>query len=174
MIGKYPVILLATLFVGGTWQTHAACNSNIIPDAPDERYADHLDGTVSDSQTGLMWTKCPGGLTGNDCSVGTETLYTLSDALRTAKNINDGGGFAGYTDWRVPNINELASLVEHQCVQPAINLNVFPATLPASKYWSSSHSVNDQNWFLDFRLGAVNIFTNSENTLSVRLVRGGP
>ena len=171
---KYPVMLLAILVGYGPWLTYAACNTDIVPDAPDARYIDHFDGTVSDTRTGLMWTKCPGGLTGNDCSVGTEQLYTWGEGLIAVKTINASGGFAGYADWRVPNINELASLVERQCYQPAINLNVFPATLPQAKYWSSSQSPNETLWILDFRLGDITSIGSITNKLSVRLVRGGP
>jgi len=173
MTFKCPVILLAILIGSGPWQVHATCNSAIIPDTPDNRYIDNQDGTITDTRTDLMWSKCSGGLTGNDCSVGAELTYTLSQALRLAKTINNNDGFAGYTDWRLPNINELASLVEFQCVQPAINLNLFPATQP-SGYWSSSQSVNDTLWFLDFRLGEITSTTNDTNIHHVRLVRGGP
>jgi Protein of unknown function (DUF1566) len=174
MSDRYPFILLAILVCCGPWLTYADCNNDIIPDAPDDRYIDHLDGTVSDTGTGLMWTKCPGGLTGNDCSVGTEQFYTWQGGLLAAKTLNANGGFAGYSDWRVPNINELASLVEHQCYLPAINLNVFPATAPQAKFWSSSKSPNQQLWILDFRLGGITTVSNDLSQLSVRLVRGGP
>ena len=42
----------------------------------------------------------------------------------------------GRNDWRVPNRNELASIVESRCHSPAINGEVFPAT-PLEWFWTS-------------------------------------
>ena len=53
-----------------------------------------------------------------------DTTYTWTNAFATkVAALNGGGGFAGYTDWRVPNRNELESLVNVGAVNPA----VFPA-----------------------------------------------
>ncbi len=92
------------------------------------------DGTVTDNTTGLMWMRCSLGQVwdGKTCG-GKAATFTWADALKAAA----GHEFAGYTDWRLPNKNELESIVEGRCFTPTINSSVFPAT-PSTYFWSSS------------------------------------
>ena len=64
---------------------------------PSPRFTDHGDGTVTDNLTGLMWAK--------DANMA-GTLVSWQQALDYVKTINTGG----YSDWRLPNVNELKSL----------------------------------------------------------------
>jgi len=66
---------------------------------------------------------------------GSPTPYVWADALAAAQS----SSFAGHTDWRIPNVKELLSIVERRC-SPAINDTVFPATFPGV-YWTSSPNV---------------------------------
>jgi hypothetical protein len=59
-------------------------------------YRDHGDGTVTDLVTGLMWSRAVDS-----------RKVSLDEAKSMAKRLNIGG----YTDWRVPNIKELYSLI---------------------------------------------------------------
>jgi len=59
-------------------------------------FTDNGDGTITDTNTGLMWQQDPGG------------KVTWDDAMANADSIN----IAGYTDWRVPTITELYSLMD--------------------------------------------------------------
>ena len=75
---------------------------------PQPRFQDNGDGTVKDNLTGLIWMKnvnCWGDL-------------SWGEALLKIKYLNSGnevcGGYTGnQTDWRLPNVNELESLVEY-------------------------------------------------------------
>jgi ribonuclease BN (tRNA processing enzyme) len=58
-------------------------------------YKDNGDGTVTDLVTSLMWQKTPG------------TKVAYKDAVAGAKSFI----LAGYTDWRLPTIKELYSLI---------------------------------------------------------------
>lgn len=154
------------------------CQTATIPaTTPTTRFTDNGNGTVTDKKTGLMWKKCTEGQVGNNCS-GNGLLYlSWQTALQQAQKANAigtiGGGFAGFSDWRVPNIKELDSIVERQCYNPAINLAVFPNT-SNDFFWSSS-PVNDKNeqiWVISFEDGHNN-YQWYGTWFSVRLVRGG-
>lgn len=95
----------------------------MLTETPDNRYNSHGNGTVTDKQTGLMWQSCSLGQTweGNTCT-GVVGFYNWQDALAKAQ-VDD---LANYTDWRLPNANELVSLVAFDRAKPAINLTIFP------------------------------------------------
>lgn len=124
-----------------------------------DRLIDNGDGTVTDAETGLMWTQCSIGQewTEAGCS-GAPMDFNWSEALQAANQFNHNGGLADETDWRMPNIKELGSLVEHQCHSPAINLDYFPDT-PSATYLSSSMKVDEfgnvrGGRSIDFALGS--------------------
>ncbi|MCI5228088.1 MAG: DUF1566 domain-containing protein, partial [Candidatus Electrothrix sp. AX2] len=119
-------LLLICLSLAITVHAEQTCRTDFIPaSTPDSQLVDNGDGTVTDSKTGLMWKQCLEGLSGSDCATGSAESFTWQEALQQPGVINHAGGFAGYTDWRLPNINELISIVEEQCYNPAINLNRF-------------------------------------------------
>lgn len=118
----------------------AVCDASFPETTPTGSFADNGDGTVTHVRTRLMWKKCSEGQTWNSGTNGcdaTAGTYTWLDALSLVTGVNDGGGFAGHTDWRVPNIKELNSTVERQCRNPAVNDVVFPGAANGY-YWSSS------------------------------------
>uniref|UniRef100_UPI0040576FC3 Lcl C-terminal domain-containing protein n=1 Tax=Candidatus Electronema sp. TaxID=2698783 RepID=UPI0040576FC3 len=164
------IILCCTVSVS---TVHAACDSNMPASTPDSQLTDNGDGTITDSKTGLMWKKCVEGLSGTDCATGATSTFTWQQALQKPGTVNTGGGFAGYTDWRLPNIKELRSIVEEQCYSPAINATRFPNT-PNSIVWSGSPSAcNSANaWIVKFTYDESN-FADRRNAYAVRLVRGG-
>jgi len=70
--------------------------------APDSRYSDNGNGTVTDHHTGLMWKQCSEGQSGAACS-GSVTTMRWAAALAAGAN----SSFAGFNDWRLPNTKEL-------------------------------------------------------------------
>lgn len=147
------------------------CVDHLPPSNPDGIYIDHGDGTVTDTRTGLMWKRCAEGLSGGDCSIGTVTTFTWSEALSHAI----GSSFAGYASWRLPNVKELSSLVEDCRVQPAINDSLFPNT-PSSSFWSGSPDAAYwlYGWIVEFWYGSIPpAGLRREDFGHVRLVRGG-
>ncbi len=167
----YCLLFCCILFAAGVPAEHI-CKTNSIPaSTPDSQLIDNGD-TVTDSKTGLMWKKCVEGLSGTHCENGSADSFTWQQALQQPRTVNNAGGFADYTDWRLPNINELISIVEEQCSDPAINLSRFPNT-PSSVVWSGSPvAVSDYAWSVGFGSGSSD-FSIRDTSISVRLVRGG-
>ncbi|MCG3173455.1 MAG: Serine/threonine-protein kinase PknD [Myxococcota bacterium] len=67
--------------------------------AKGERFTDNGDGTISDSKTGLMWTK-------DDSYNRVKKCMTYGEAVRFVRGLSTGG----HRDWRVPTVSELFTL----------------------------------------------------------------
>lgn len=140
------------------------------------RFTDHGDGTVSDAQTGLMWKKCAEGYGNNSCSSGNPLTFSTAtgvvNRLSSANQSND----KGYSDWRVPTRNELASLVNRSLASPAVIGSVFPNNGLVA-YISANTNANDpltQVWSVDFVDGDVKISRlDGSRLFYLRLVRAG-
>ena len=70
-------------------------------------FNDNGDGTVTDKATGLMWMKVDSG----ELKAGKNKDGKLNwqEALDWAENLE----YAGYSDWRLPNVKELQSIVDY-------------------------------------------------------------
>ena len=122
-------------------------------------YTDHGDGIVTDEVTGLVWQK--------DTAPGT---YTWREARDYCSKLT----LAGYADWRLPTIEELAALADSGIASlgPAIDVMYFPNTM-AAHYWSSTPRVLSllKAWRVDFTDGYVS-YDTKPNRYYVRAVRG--
>lgn len=87
-------------------------------------FVDNGDETVTDLETNLMWKKTDQG-----------TEMNWLTALSSCEDLD----FAGHTDWRVPNIKELKSILDHSSsINPQIN-SIFTTTASDyTHYWSST------------------------------------
>lgn len=117
-----------------------------IPEStPNSQLLDNGDGTITDIATGLMWRQCSQGQAADGICSGIGDNYIWQLALDVPNSINTNGGFAGYSDWRLPNIKELRSIVEVSCTGPSINEERFPNT-SLSTFWTSSPYASDPTW----------------------------
>ncbi|OGR09462.1 MAG: hypothetical protein A2341_18200 [Deltaproteobacteria bacterium RIFOXYB12_FULL_58_9] len=91
------------------------------------------DRVVTDTLTGLQWQGCINGKSGDNCTAGLVVESDWVSALAVCENAN----WAGFTDWRLPNIQELTSIADHRRYGPAIDVTTFPST-PLDWFWSSS------------------------------------
>ncbi len=159
-------------------------------DAERHGYAISADGqTVTDKKTGLVWMRCSLGQSwnGSRCA-GSANDYTWEQARQAAR----GYSHAGHSDWRLPSIGELKTLVycssgqrasfnhrgdggecEGTYNRPPIVESAFPNT-PSSDVWSGSpYAGNSYSaWSVNFYSGYAG-GSNRDGYDHVRLVRGG-
>jgi hypothetical protein len=126
-------------------------------------------GTRAGTVMGLMWQQCSDGLSGAGCVTGAAVAVTWDNAIAYCEGLSLGG----FTDWRLPNIEELKSIVDVTTYNPAINTAYFPTTVSAG-YWSSAScapGTPSYAWFVDFSYGRMGS-SNKTSTHYVRCVRG--
>ncbi|KJU83647.1 secreted protein containing DUF1566, partial [Candidatus Magnetobacterium bavaricum] len=137
---------------------------------PNPRFTDNSDGTVTDNLTGLMWTKnanLPGG------------TKTWQQALDYVASMNSGAGTYGYTDWRLPNINELESLVNAGQTNHATWLNEQGfINVQSYSYWTSTFNANYASfpfsgWAVEIHTCKIGSAGKSDPNLYVWPVRHG-
>ncbi len=75
-------------------------------------YTDNSDGTVTDNVTGLMWQQSPD--TDGDGDIDADDRLSYDEAVARAGTLKLGG----YSDWRLPTIKELYSLVDFRGIAP--------------------------------------------------------
>jgi hypothetical protein len=127
---------------------------------PTSDFIDHSDGTVTHKKTGLTWKRCLEGQTwtGSACS-GSPTYYAV-DEIRYKFLGNEGGPSLPVfppqtgTGWRVPNPQELFSIIEYARSSPALNQAIFPDETGKSlfvRFWSDAMG--------DYNLGGIDSAT---------------
>jgi hypothetical protein len=169
-------LLAFGLMVSSTTAWAQFCPAGNPRVAPNSRYsiAEPVVGqqVVTDLATGLIWKRCSEGQTGATCT-GAPSSHTWSQALTLA----NGATHAGFADWRLPNVEELYSLVETGCFIQTINTTVFPGMVPDAAYWSSTTNATSPTsaYEVVFNAGFVSWSADNKNfSRLVRLVRGGP
>jgi len=167
------ILSLASLQVSAA----ATCNASISESTPTTQFTINTDGTVTDNKTGLMWMRCNLGDSwdGSACD-NSAVQFDWENALITAEAYNSGAdGYGSYSDWRLPNIKELASIAEDACYDPAINETLFLGTRTDFGYWSASSNYNSFNQAITIKFSDGIDFSISKGQPSyyVRLVRSG-
>jgi len=99
---------------------------------PEERFTDRNDGTVKDELTGLIWAR-------DANTFGTKTWQEALDACNgleaDSRGLKDGSKRG---DWRLPNFNEMRSLVDYSQAAPALPVGHPFRNVRPSLYWSST------------------------------------
>ncbi len=164
---------------------------------PGPRFVDNGDGTVTDTQTGLMWEK-----KSDDDSIhdkDNQYSWSLSDSswgywdgtvftdFLAALNAE---AFAGCSDWGLPTLDELQTLIDRETGFPAMDRDAFDTCTPgctvtmcsctsveygsSAGYWSSKGLTTDLKdaWVVDFTEGKVD-YALKHSKGYVRAVRGG-
>jgi hypothetical protein len=143
---------------------------------PTITFDDRGDGTVLESGTGLVWTKCwLATVAPSPVLDHTETCSTPPGegswhaALAACENLE----FAGHSDWRLPSARELLTLSDYTSV-PTLDTSVFPGT-PAHGAWASTVSPYSSDSALAWELASDGLLRANAGTdlgYSARCVRG--
>lgn len=118
-------------------------------------FIDNGDGTVTDTQKGLIWQKSDDGITRN-----WEAALSYCESL----------GLANKNDWRLPNVRELESIIDRDSI-PTID-PVFSCKLDI--YWTGTSYFKGPGdaWVLSFLVADTTSWLKTDGTLYVRCVRG--
>ena len=162
---------------------------SLVPNASGGTYA--ITECVKDNITGLVWE----GKTASGTRAGSNT-YTNYDSTASAQKSNGSNptqaeidastnsmgyrnavrasALCGFTDWRLPTVKELQTLVNYGVAYPGptIDTTWFPNT-QGFYYWSSSPyvGVSSSAWDVGFSHGDVGSVNRDDINVHVRLVR---
>ncbi len=131
--------------------------SSKMPKASNVLVRDRAKEVVIDGKSSLMWQD------------NGEVIAVKKD-WQGARDHCQNLSFSGYSDWRLPDINELYSITDDTRANPAIRSGF--ENVVSDGYWSSSSEVNDSNvaWGVSFSDGGDGNYYKHGN-LYVRCVR---
>lgn len=127
---------------------------------------------VMDNLTGLMWTR-------------NANLFGVTNwgvAVTNCNNMNTGPGTYGYTDWRLPNVRELQSLIDYGRASPALcdttGTNQWTENDPftgvqSARYWASTQIDASVAWSVSLANGLVGNDYPKSLSIGVWPARGG-
>jgi hypothetical protein len=144
-------------------------------------YTDNGDGTITDQRTGLVWEK----LSSDGSIHDQDQSYVWDDAFAVKLAGLNAMAFAGHSNWRLPNVNELQSIVSYGATDPSVlpafntscisGCTVLTCSCTSGPYWSSTTYEADHTfaWIVSFFDGLVGASDKSSNGF-VRAVLGEP
>ena len=147
-------------------------------------FVDNGDGTITDQVTGLMWEKHSSDGSIHDAG----NTYSFADAVAVKIAALNSEPFAGHSDWRLPNRNELATLINFGTLSPATYPDFKTTCDPGCTvtdcnctgttiYWTSTshHNTPDYAWYVNFSQGSfAELQKVPGNPARVRAVRTIP
>lgn len=121
------------------------------------------NGVVTDNITHLKWQD-------NYSDVGDNVpSFNWEDAIAYCEQLT----LSGYSDWRLPNKNELLSIIDYNQSEPGINFHFNVTT--GGDYWTSTTdaALHNQAWYVRFNYGDSGSFRKDFTHNQVRCVRAG-
>lgn len=127
-----------TVSAGGTKKFHVRAVRNTFAQTIYQRYT-VMQNCIFDSITSLLWIQLPD-----------TASKTWEEALTYCQNLSIGS----LSDWRLPNLKEMQSIVDLSTSNPAIRASFFPIA-SSSHYWTSTSMPNqtDKAWYFDSKFG---------------------
>ena len=165
------ILYVSILLVGFAMQNLARAEQECDLGKPETTPASRLeinrvDGSAFDTKTKLTWRICSEGQSYSDGHCKGEAInFTWDNAILN---------FSGEGDnWRLPNVDELISIVEGRCQYPTINQTIFPDMPTSTIFWSSSSYVqNPVNARCVYFGDGKSLECSKSRDFHVRLVRG--
>lgn len=135
------------------------------------RFTDNNDGSITDHETELMWSK--------EDSWQVETKWLSWDEAREYTQNLSYHKLAGHNDWRLPEKEELMTLVDpDHTIQDKygkdMKMNpIFPSG-PLATVWAAD-GIGSDGFIVNFTTGKVDtLYKSKSGRMSVRGVRGTP
>jgi hypothetical protein len=151
---------------------HAARAGDCESTASTDRFDINNDGTVTEIETGLTWMRCAVGQQwdGATCK-GQAQAMSWQEANNYVAELNQIGSTA-HKDWRLPNLNELATISELRCGPPRINRVVFP-NAGENVFWTKNITPGNSQYAYTLSFGETGVDSSALSAAHyVRLVRG--
>ncbi|MDH4273427.1 MAG: DUF1566 domain-containing protein [Gammaproteobacteria bacterium] len=140
-----PRIILFSAIIFSDCLYAQTCGVDAPALSSDTRFFINEDNTITDLESGLTWMRCSVGMVwdGKIC-IGSPRLMDWAQAKHWGQTMKLGA----YT-WRLPQLSELATLVERECrhsAAPRINHRYFPNT-PLSPFWTANATPGRENHY---------------------------
>jgi hypothetical protein len=133
------------------------------------RFTNHADGIGFEPGRGLYWTA-------DDVS---DERVDHDEAVAAVTHLNEQS-FGGFTDWRLPSVEELFLLADRTRYNPAIDTEFFPSCR-SDWYWTATDDASEQKdkgsghshyaWVVGFYYGDSHV-GHRDGYSRVRAVRG--
>jgi hypothetical protein len=131
--------------------------------APSGQFTSTGSGTVKDNQTGLEWQAQDDA---------TDHTWNTDPAMaNSAQNYCKSLSLAGKSDWRLPSLKELQTLIDDRAASPAIDSTFFPAVQNRFYWTSTPQGFAGDAWAVDFGFGIAFSMAGSSAGRRVRCVR---
>jgi len=125
-----PVLLLAAI-TGCGRELPPNCRETLLS-ADTGRFQFLEKGVAYDPELNIDWYRCSVGerFINGQC-LGSPLVLRWGDSVRTIEDMNEKSN----SSWRLPTLEELASLKVRGCGNPSVNTNVFPS-IQVENYWA--------------------------------------
>ena len=159
------VINLCLLEFG--YATDTECGIDGTMEGGVEYQINDVNGTITDKKRQLMWTPCVFGRLKSDCADGSAKTLTWVEALNKARGLE----FGGFTNWRMPRVEELITIVDPCAESPKV-VEEFVG-FPEGLVWTSSANIDyaTDAWAVDFATGEA-VISSRDEPRYVIFVRG--
>lgn len=119
----------------------------------------HRGEVVIDRVTGLMWQQ----------AASPEHMH-YSLATEWINNLNKRG-FAGYTDWRLPTLDETMTLMEQAPNSAGVYIDPIFNSKQRAWMWTADRAEADSAWYVNFNYGYSRLNRIKSSSNQVRAVR---